>query len=61
MEVGRYGAHLGEVEVAKNINGVLGVAKLLPALQQLGIEVDIESATAGLNLNGNLILDGSPT
>ena len=61
MEVGKYGAHPGEVEVAKNINGVLGVAKLIPVLQQLDVVVNIKAARSGMELNQNLILDGSLT
>lgn len=61
MEIGKYPAHIGEVEDAKNINGVLGVAALVPALGQLGINVTLEPAVEGLALNRNLILDGSHT
>lgn len=61
LEVGKYPAHPGEVEFAKNINGVLGISKIIPALSQIGIELSVEPATEGIALNRNLILDGSHT
>lgn len=61
LEVGKYAAHKGEVELAKNINGVMGISKLIPALSQLGIRVTVEAAAPGIPLDRNLILDGSHT
>lgn len=63
LEVGdKHVAHQGELEYAKNINGVRGIYELIPSLVQLGVKFRIDNAVdAGLRKGTNLILDGSPT
>lgn len=58
----RHAPHPGELEYAKNINGVLGLSAILPSLQKLGIDYTIgNSLDRFLDKRTNLLLDGSYT
>lgn len=61
IEAGKkHAPHPGELEFAKNINGVFGLLTLIPVLSELGIDYTIEnSLDRYLNKTGNLLLDGS--
>lgn len=60
IEAGKRHAHPGELEFAKNINGVIGLFTLLPVLSELGVDYTIEnSLDKYLKKTENLLLDGS--